>query len=512
MRRVFTTGGTGVMKVPVNTGGLSFAEYIPKPESYRNNAFNFLNLEKQYSAIGDIDWEETAYGKLWTYNLNYFDFLLQPGMDAETGYTLIDDFIKKYSNLKNAKEPYPVSLRGINWVKWLSKPDLHHTHNRQRVEVSLWQQYQSLSSNIEYHLLGNHLLENAFSLLFGAFYFADNKLFVKAKKLLVEELKEQILDDGAHFELSPMYHQIMLDRALDCINLLKHNRRFSDQDSLLDVLCNKAELMLGWLEAVSFAGGEIPIMNDSAKGIAPSTPEMRVYAQRLGINPFPVKLKESGYRMFRFANYELVTDYGQPGPDYIPGHAHADIFNFVLYINGKPVITDTGISTYNSNARRLKERSTAAHNTVMTDGREQSQVWSSFRMARRVKPFIKVDTETCVSGYYEGIARYEHEREFRTAESEIEITDMITGKIKKSEAFFHFAPEIVPEIEDNDIILPGCKITFSGMDEIVAEKYDFAEGFNRLKPAYAIRIHFKNKLQTKIEINGSTFKGRLRNS
>ena len=34
----------------------------------------------------------------------------------------------------------------------------------------------------------------------------------------------KILEDGGHFELSPMYHQIMLFRVLDCIQLLKLNQ------------------------------------------------------------------------------------------------------------------------------------------------------------------------------------------------------------------------------------------------------------------------------------------------
>ena len=85
-----------------------------------------------------------------------------------------------------------------------------------------------LLDNLEYHLLGNHLLENGFSLLFGAYYFQDENLYKKAKEILEKELNEQILDDGAHFELSPMYHQLMLFRVLDCINLVKHNQWIVD--------------------------------------------------------------------------------------------------------------------------------------------------------------------------------------------------------------------------------------------------------------------------------------------
>ena len=78
-------------------------------------------------------------------------------------------------------------------------------------------------NNLEYHLLGNHLLENGFSLLFGAYYFQDETIYKIAKKIVVSELEVQILADGSHFELSPMYHQILFHRVLDCIQLIKLN-------------------------------------------------------------------------------------------------------------------------------------------------------------------------------------------------------------------------------------------------------------------------------------------------
>ena len=34
-----------------------------------------------------------------------------------------------------------------------------------------------------------------------------------------QQLEEQILPDGAHYEQSPMYHCILLDRLLDAINI-----------------------------------------------------------------------------------------------------------------------------------------------------------------------------------------------------------------------------------------------------------------------------------------------------
>jgi uncharacterized heparinase superfamily protein len=96
--------------------------------------------------------------------------------------------------------------------------------------------------NLEYHLLGNHLLENGFALLFAAVLFPESPLSRKAEEIIRAELGEQILADGAHFELSPMYHQIILDRLLESINILQSNNLFSQ---LLPVLCDKASVMLG---------------------------------------------------------------------------------------------------------------------------------------------------------------------------------------------------------------------------------------------------------------------------
>ena len=194
--------------------------------SHKIKRFTFLNIPHNFS--NQIDWNYAEYGKLWTYNLNYFDFLNQENISKETGLQLIQDFIKNEDLLKDGKEPYPISLRGINWVKFLSNNQVKD----ELINNTLYFHYCILFKNLEYHLLGNHLLENAFSLLFGAYYFQDEKLYNKSKDLLISELNEQVLKDGAHFELSPMYHQIILSRLLDSIQLIKLNSEWKKDDLL----------------------------------------------------------------------------------------------------------------------------------------------------------------------------------------------------------------------------------------------------------------------------------------
>ena len=203
--------------VPENVLELNLREGIYYHSLYLGEKeFQFLNRKKRFS---EIDWNYSEFGKLWTYNLNYFEFLNQEDITRAQGLSLIKDFITQKAQVKDGLEPYPISLRGINWIKFIFSNQIKNTE----IDKVLYNDYLRLSDNLEYHLLANHLLENGFSLLFGAYYFQDENLYKKAKDVLEKQLKEQVLNDGAHYELSPMYHQIILHRVLDSINLVKNN-------------------------------------------------------------------------------------------------------------------------------------------------------------------------------------------------------------------------------------------------------------------------------------------------
>ena len=473
---------------------------IPKELVYDKTCFCFLNRSYTFGdGLSNIDWEFSGYGKLWLYNLNYFDLLLQPGVTEETGVALIESFLAALHQESVGLEPYPTSLRGINWIKFLSQCNLQ----RSDINGALYAHYTILEHSLEYHLLGNHLLENAFSLLFGAFYFKEQRWFEKSRALLVRELNEQILGDGAHFELSPMYHQILLDRLLDCINLLQHNSLFITQVELLTFLVDKAVVMLAWLKAMTFSNGSIPHLNDSTDGIAPTTTHLVEYADRLGIESSMLKavcLKESGYRKFSTPRYECVVDVGAIGPLYIPGHAHADTLNFVLNVDGKPLLVDTAISTYEKNSRRDEERSTKAHNSVVVNCRNSSDVWGGFRVGRRASVNILFDREDVVSADHYGYKSIGaiHKRTWEFQEEQFCITDIITGLDEVVEAYFHFDHLLNPCLIAQTISTYSADIDFEGAISIEFKTYKQAVGFNRMLDAKCAVVNFKNRLVTSI--------------
>lgn len=436
--------------------------------------------------------------------------------------SLIHSFIDDAGNDGVCFEPYPISLRGINWIKFLtlhgviegdsgalyegyvvSRVPADGGGDAAAIQASLLAQYRCLLDTLEYHLMGNHLLENGFSLLFGGVYFDDERFSRKAEKILRAELVEQILDDGGHFERSPMYHQIILSRVLDCINLLR-NYRVKSCQYMKPLLEEKAARMLGWLRQMTFRDGSIPLVNDAAYGIAPASEELFNYAARLGIRSSGVApLRESGYRKISNDSYEAILDVGDIGPDYIPGHAHSDTFNFVLHVSGKPLIVDTGTSTYENNSVRHWQRSTKAHNTVQIGEVDQSEVWGSFRVARRAYVKDLEEGENSIIATHTGYARIgaSHRRRFEFNDQEIRITDIVDlKKPHDCTAFLHFHPEVRVQLDQGSLLADGCRIICADAERIELQDYEYAPEFNRLIPAKMAVIRFKGKLETVLHL------------
>lgn len=453
--------------------------------------FEFLNLTKQFDR-DKIDWNFNKYGKLWTYNLNYFEFLLSSNVPCEEGILLIENYIESWSDLKDGLEPFPISLRTINWIKFLSK----HKVRNERVDERLYHQVQLLLCNLEYHLLANHLLENAFALIFAAYYFQDEEIYVKAKSLLLQELNEQVLADGAHYERSPMYHQIMLFRLLDVVSIVKNNS-WKNQELLSEVK-PVAQAMVSWLFNISLPSGEIPYLKDSAPNVAPKSTELFTYAQSLGFS-FEISqpLKESGYRWLEFDRAKLLVDIGEISPSYQPGHAHADELNFLLYDDERPIIVDTGISTYEKNDQRHLERSSCSHNCLVVKNHNSSQVWGGFRVSKRASVYITEDNEYSISASHNGYKQYgvSVHREFELTPSGFKIQSSVVGRSQlDTVTYIHFHPEVsVIEKSSNVYKVGRFEISIETIGECYLENYKFAAGYNRLVQAKKLIIKGNEK-------------------
>lgn len=451
-------------------------------------AFTFLNRSMKFESI---DWNFNQYGKLWTYNLNYFEFLQQETMTREQGLALIRDFCSKSAEIRDGYEPYPISLRVMNWTRFLSK----HKIQDPVINKQLYADLYRLMNQLEYHILANHLFENGFGLLFGAYFFQDEKLYKTAKKIIRSQLKEQILKDGAHYELAPMYHQIILHRILDSYQLVEQNHWQNHE--LKPELQHAAEQMLGWLEAIRFSDGSLPMVNDSTTCIAPEPDQLNAYAGALGLKPVKTSLDDSGYRKMNESGLEILIDVGQIAPSYQPGHAHADSLQLLLHAHGKPVLVDTGISTYEKNERRQLERSTGSHNTVTVDGLNSSEVWSGFRVGRRARVTLHKDTSDLISASHDGYRSLKliHHRNVKRITGGFSVQDRISGNTNRTvEGHLHVAPGLSVRIAGKEVWIDSLvKFEFDTKSELRLETYLFCEGYNKLIEATKLVYTFSNE-------------------
>ena len=457
-------------------------------------SFEFLNVGFVFS--DRIDWDYDGLGKLWTYNLNYFEYLLDENCTEEESFDLMYEYMHAEPRLVIGKMPYPVSLRVFNWIKTMVRfrrfdPDLVGFVRCDLV---------NLSKNLEFHVLGNHLLENAMAMSFGGMALDDDRLFNIGYDLLEKELKVQILADGCHVERSPMYQQILLERMLDCLNLKTENHRHDRLRSLLEPV---VVMMFSWLRNMTFENGWIPMMNDASFGVSMSTSDLLEYANLLGIRiPSNVtQMTDSGYRRYDRGGFQCIVDAGDIGPDYLLAHAHSDTLSFCLNWHETPIVVDTGTSTYVAGPVRQTERGTKAHNTVVVDGMEQSEVWASFRVARRAHARIISESDSHIRATHDGYRRINasHVREFRFEDESIFIHDEVEGG-QSHTAYLHFSPGIDPVFsEEGSIIADKLRFRFSGALNVLRKEYLFAQGFNRRVDAVKAEISFKGRLETVIE-------------
>lgn len=415
--------------------------------------FTFLNKEMEFNETNF--WNDPRCETLWLYNLHYFDWLNTPGAlhQKTDGEMLIEKWINDNDIGKGVGwDPYPLSLRAVNWIKWHQNGNLLSTLAR----ASLVVQARYLSRRIEYHLLANHLFTNAKALIFLGLFFSgrEAKQWLGCGiRLLTKELDEQVLSDGGNFERSPMYHSIMLEDLFDLLMMFRCHCHPTITDELIMKITTKAGQMLFWLRAMCHPDGKIALFNDAAFGIAPDLSSLVKYAETIGIITPEVSLgvtdfPHSGYCSFRTPEYLLLIDAGNIGPDYQPGHAHADTFSFELSIKGERVIVDSGTSCYGTGRERLRQRSTAAHNTIMVDNTDSSQVWGGFRVAQRAKIVERIvsrSSPNLLTASHDGFRHIGgvglHKRQWGINGNLISITDTLDGHgIHMVSASIHFSP------------------------------------------------------------------------
>jgi uncharacterized heparinase superfamily protein len=322
------------------------------------------------------------------------------------------------------------SLLGEKWWR-------RHDDFRGRFLASLWKQSSYLANHVEWDLRGNHLIRDAVGLAWaGRFLDAPKakKWLAVATSLAVDQCREQVLADGGHFERSAMYHLHVMEDL--CLIL-----------ELIEDAAAKAQIrsaLAGMAEFARWArhpDGAIPLLNDAA-GEADFRPGHPLeFAVKQGdsvetLRPTGARhFADTGLAIWHGKPWTVFFDVGPLGPDYQPGHGHADTLTLECSYGDTRVFVDPGTHSYDRDDRRAYDRSTAAHNTVCVDRTDSSEVWHIFRVGRRAKP-VRVDVKASsealdASAAHDGYGQFGviHHRRVQVAESgALAILDRLEGQ------------------------------------------------------------------------------------
>jgi uncharacterized heparinase superfamily protein len=250
-----------------------------------------------------------------------------------------------------------------------------------------------------------------------------------------------------------MYHALALEDVLDLLNAAQASAcMHSALAGALPAWRETAPRMLRWMRAMTHPDGRLAHFNDGAHGIAPDVGELERYAAALGVKAERLPendmlyLAESGYLRAARGPALLLADAAPVGPDYLPGHAHADTLSFELSVGGRRVVVNGGTSRYGLGPERLRERGTAAHSTVQVAGQDSSEVWAGFRVGRRAYPHdVAIDGWTMQAahdGYAHLPGRPVHKRRWTLHAEALQVHDVIDtrGSPPEAVARYHLAP------------------------------------------------------------------------
>lgn len=265
-----------------------------------------------------------------------------------------------------------------------------------------------------------HLTGEALGLLYAGVVFPELKRAQRWRSLaagiLEQEIERQVLADGVYFERSTCYQRYTVDTYLHFLILglragievpsVVSERVRSMLDSLITLrhpdgsMPSIGDADGGWLLPLSrtrpeefratFSNAAVffqdPVYTWAANELAPDTLWLLGTSAVEIFEALQPSLPASdacrvftagGFAVMRSGwdgdSHSLIFDTGPPGP-VSSAHGHADMLSIHCSVFGRPYIVDAGTCCYTANQElRDFSRSTAAHSTVVVDGKSQAE-------------------------------------------------------------------------------------------------------------------------------------------
>jgi uncharacterized heparinase superfamily protein len=349
----------------------------------------------------------------------------------------------------------------------------------------LWLHARYLAANLEYSSPNNHLwLESKALAMLGILFpeFRDAGGWVTVGlNVLWREVQRQILADGVHVEQATLYHRILASELAELLIVMEDNG-LSAPVAARRALAGMLRFELAFLKP----NGEPPLIGDStltdsylrfnarlvgaavlrqpelAGGeldeatlwlIGPARADWLLRHATERARPESQAFARGGYCVMRSADRYLIFDCGPFGYPLAPGHAHCDALSFELFAAGHTWLMDPGVYSYHLGADwRRFFRSTAAHNTLVVDGQDQTRLLDDWRVGRqaraRLREWLSTPHFDFADAEHDGYMRLAepvvHRRQILFLKPEYVIVfDQVSGVgAHQSDVYFHLAPEI----------------------------------------------------------------------
>lgn len=392
-----------------------------------------------------------------------------------------------------------VALRTVSWL-WALKllgPHALTAGVRERVIRALYQHGWWIAKNLEVSdVNGNHYIADALGLVACGRLFSSTARgrgwWQSGARILEQEIRLQVEDDGVDFEASIPYHRLTTEIFLVGERLLAQMGL-----SVSAEYSRRLARMLDFIDAYITPEGLAPVIGDADDGRALvlgrtairdhryllaagsvmfGRPQWKARAGKfwedalwlLGpqelttFDAMPAQVldeasrgfSQGGFYILRSPDQYLIADLGPVGFRGRGGHGHNDCLSFEWHALRRPLLTDSGAFAYTDSPKwRNLFRSTAFHNTVRIDGEEINRfygplaLWSLHDDAQPLEVrFQPAADRDLLSGGHCGYRRLPGEVgvfrsfDFSRIRPEIQITDRITGAgLHRMEFFFHGA-------------------------------------------------------------------------
>lgn len=425
-------------------GGYDYAKYRKnwhggfQTENKWSLNFSYDLQYKQRDEIGDVrtNWELNRHFQFALLACNYYH-------TGEIGYLselseLFMDWNKENPFLYGISwtSVMEVAIRDINWIYALgfltkvSEPDAMVAELCEQLRIGIINMTAYISAHYSrYSSANNHVIVEASAMGIAGIVMECEEWVETALSILNHEISRQNYKDGVNKEVSLHYQSFFMEAVGQFMLVMQHDGR-----NIPMIWCYVLQKMSRYVADCQGNYGETIVFGDDdagkildLEGVAEGErktyrnhyhyvlqlmsillPERYVdevtdvsLLQLVSENEVKNAMKKFRYVSKRNVCYEeggvtlvksrddrvfIGIDHGELGFGSIAAHGHADALSFQMYLDGKSVFADAGTYIYHTDLEsRNAFRKTENHNTVIINGKDQSEMLGAFLWGKRAK-------------------------------------------------------------------------------------------------------------------------------